>query len=306
MPGRSFDFAVLALGVVAVSTAAIFIRQADAPALVISALRLSVASVPLLLFAGLRRNRLLPRQRNQALLFLLSGVLLALHLAFWVASVQQTSVMTSVVLVTAAPLFVAVASGPVLKEKPGGAIWLGLAIAAAGAMVMVAEDIGAGGDTLRGDLFALLGAVFAAAYFLVGRYLLSSGTGWLPYITVSYSTSAVVLVLLAVIAGNAFTGHSNEAYLYILLLALVPQLIGHTAVNRSLGHLPAIAVALAVQGEPVGATILAAIFLDEVPTLWGLAGAFLVLTGVYIGLRQYPRARATAVSNPGEEESRPA
>ena len=304
MSGRAFDYAILALGVAAVSTAAIFIRQADAPALVISALRLGLASLPLLLIAGFRRDRLLPRRGFRGALMLLSGLLLALHFAFWVASVQQTSVMTSVVLVTAAPLFVAVASGPLLGEKPGGAIWLGLAVAAAGALVMVGEDIGAGGDTLRGDLFALLGAMFAAAYFLVGRHLLGSGAAWLPYITVSYSTGAVILVLMAVLAGNAFTGYSNQAYFYILLLALVPQLIGHTAVNRSLGHLPAIAVALAIQGEPVGATILAALFLDEMPTLWSLCGAALVLIGVYIGLRQDVRKRGAALAAGGDGESR--
>jgi drug/metabolite transporter (DMT)-like permease len=283
--GRAFDYAVLALGVVAVSTAAIFIREADAPALIIAAYRLSIASLPLLLIAGVRRTDLTQGSRERLVLTLLSGIFLALHFVFWISSVQETSVVTSVVLVTLAPLFVTLASGPLLGEQPIRAIWLGLAIAVAGTLVMVSQDFGAGGDTLRGDAFALLGAVFAAAFFLAGRRVLSGGGRWFQYSTATYSSAAVILLVVAVIAGDSFTGYSDHTYLFLVLLALVPQLIGHTAVNRTLGHLPAMAVSLAVQGEPVGATILAALFLHETPTMLQLIGALLVLLGVYVGLR---------------------
>jgi drug/metabolite transporter (DMT)-like permease len=303
--GRAFDFAVLALGVVAVSTAAIFIREAEAPALIIAAYRLSIASLPLLLLAGLRRTNLAPGSREKLILTLLSGVFLALHFVFWVSSVKQTSIVTSVVLVTLAPLFVALASAPLLGERPGRATWAGLAIAAAGTLVMVSEDFGAGGDTLQGDAFALLGAVFAAAYFLAGRRMLAGGGAWLPYTTATYSLTAVILLAVALAAGDPFGGYSQATYLYFVLLALVPQLIGHTAVNRSLGHLPAIAVSLAVQGEPVGATILAATFLGEDPTALQLAGALLVLLGVYAGLRPEAGGAQSPLPDLGGE-SRPA
>jgi drug/metabolite transporter (DMT)-like permease len=86
-------------------------------------------------------------------------------------------------------------------------------------------------------------------------------------------------------AGEAFSGYSQRTYAVFVLLALVPQLIGHTAINRSLGQLPAIIVSLVILSEPVGATILAAIFLDEQPTLLQLAGGLVVLTGVAFGIR---------------------
>ena len=107
---RSFDFAVLATGIAAVSTAALLIREANAPSLVIAAFRLSLASLPLLLLTGIRRQRL-PVGQPLALLTLLSGVFLALHFGFWVASVKQTSIVTSVVLVTTTPLFIGIAGG---------------------------------------------------------------------------------------------------------------------------------------------------------------------------------------------------
>jgi drug/metabolite transporter (DMT)-like permease len=193
--------------------------------------------------------------------------------------------MTSVVLVTAQPLFVALASGPLLGERPGSGTWAGIALASLGAAVMIGEDFGEGRDTLEGDLFAILGAVFASAYFLAGRSLRTSGQAWLPYVTLAYSTAAVLLVAMALAGGNAFGGYTDRTYLFLVLLALVPQLIGHTALNRSLGYLPAVAVTVAVLGEPVGATVLAALFLDEHPSLVEIAGGLLVLTGVYVGMR---------------------
>jgi drug/metabolite transporter (DMT)-like permease len=285
MQGRALDFAVLALGIAAVSTAAVLIREADAPVLAIAAYRLAFASLPLLALAAVRRRAILPSQRDRAALTLASGLMLAAHFAFWVASVKQTSVVTATVLVTTTPLFVSLASGPLLHEPPGRATWTGLAIAAAGSLLMVSEDFGAGADTLQGDAFALLGALFAAAYFLAGRRLLAEGLNWLHYITVTYSTAAVCLVALALVGGSRLSGYSAETFGIFLLLALVPQLIGHGSINRSLSRLPAVAVSLAVMGEPVGATVLAAALLGEHPSVLEITGGLLVLAGVYAGLR---------------------
>jgi drug/metabolite transporter (DMT)-like permease len=285
MSSRGFDLAILAMGVAAVSTAAVLIREADAPSLVIAAYRLVLASLPLLLLAGVRRQTILPSNRSLILLTLLSGVFLAAHFGLWVAAVKQTSIVTSVVLVTTTPLFVGLAGGPLLGEKPGRTIWLALAITAVGTLIMVSEDFDAGRDTLEGDVLALLAAIFASGYLMVGRRLLGAGAGWLPYITVTYATGAVLLLVAVLVTGGALGGYTDRTYSFFVLLALVPQLLGHTAVNRSLGHLPAIVVSVAVLGEPVGATILAVIFLNEDPTLVQLLGGLIVLAGVAMGVR---------------------
>jgi drug/metabolite transporter (DMT)-like permease len=287
---------VLALGVAAVSTAAVLIRKAEAPALVIAAYRLAFASLPLAVWTGVRRSAALPHTRREIALMFLSGVFLAAHFGFWIASVQQTSIITSVVLVSGQPLFVALASGPLLGERPGLVAWLGIAIAGAGALVMVAGDFGGGSDLLRGDLFALLGAIFAAAYILAGRSLLLAGTGWLPYVTSVYSLAALCLAVAVAAGGDSFTGYSTRTYAFFALLALLPQLIGHTAINRSLGVLPAASVSIAILGEPVGATFLGGAFLGEEPSLLQFAGAALVLVGVYLGLRAPVRMLAPATA----------
>ena len=281
--GSFYARPVLAIGVVAVSCAAVLIREADAPALVIAAYRMGLAAVPAGTLA-LAKDRQRTFQEGQWGWPLLAGMFLALHFGFWIASLQQTSVITSVVLVTSSPVFVALASPFVLRERVAAATWAGIGIATVGALLMAAEDVGEGLGTLVGDLYALLGAIFAAGYLMIGRRARPQ-VPWLRYVGVVYPAAAVLLVVSVLVAGESFTGYSTKTFVMMGLLALVPQLVGHSAINWALAYVPAALVAVAILGEPVGATTLAALILREMPSGFEVAGALLVLTGVYVVLR---------------------
>ena len=281
--GRRFDYLVLATGVVAVSWAAVLIREADAPALVIAAYRLGLAALPagtLALATG--RGRV--AEGGSWVWPVLAGGFLALHFAFWIASLQQTSVVTSVVLVTTNPLFVGLASPFLLRERVPAATWAGIGVASVGAATMAAEDFGEGMGAVVGDAYALLGAVFGAAYLMMGRRARPQ-MSWLKYIGAVYPVAAVLLLASVLVAGEPLTGYSAKTFLMFGLLALVPQLIGHSAINWALGYVPAALVAVAILGEPVGATALAAFILKETPSGIEMVGALLVLAGVYVALR---------------------
>ena len=73
-------------------------------------------------------------------------------------------------------------------------------------------------------------------------------------------------------------------YGWLVLLALLPQVVGHSTLNWSLGYLPATLVATAVMAEPVGASLLAWAVLDEAPPVTSVAGGALVLVGVFTTL----------------------
>ncbi len=288
--GRSYAYPVLAVGVAAVSCAAILIREADAPALVIAAYRLGLAAVPtgaLALATG--HHRVLRDGRRTWPL--LAGTFLALHFGFWIASLQQTSVITSVVLVTTNPLFVGIASPYVLRERVAATTWAGIAIATVGAALMAAEDVSEGLSTLVGDLYALLGALFGASYLMVGRRARPQAS-WLGYVGIVYPVAAVLLVASVLVAREPFTGYSMKTFVMMGLLALVPQLVGHSAINWSLAYVPAALVAVAILGEPVGATALAVVILDEMPSAFEITGALLIMTGVYVALRRGPAPAA--------------
>jgi drug/metabolite transporter (DMT)-like permease len=97
--------------------------------------------------------------------------------------------------------------------------------------------------------------------------------------------AALLLVASVLMAGESFTGYSTKTFVMLGLLALVPQLVGHSAINWALAYVPAALVAVAILGEPVGATALAALILGEMPSGFEIGGALLVLAGVYVVLR---------------------
>ena len=276
----------LALGVTAVSTAAVLIRLADAPSLAVASYRLGIAALLLLpLSLALDRTRLLTLPGRTKLLMCASALCLALHFAFWIASLSHTSVASSVVIVTANPILVAIAAHVLLRESLTRSTAAGIGVGLAGGVVIALGDWDLGDRRLYGDGLALLGAAAVAGYYIIGRDLRRE-MPVLAYVAPVYGLAAVVLLAFSGAAAVPLAGFSGETYVYLVLLALVPQLLGHSSLNWALGHLPATLVAVAVMAEPVGATLLAWAILDETPPVTTVAGGMLILFGVYLALRR--------------------
>ncbi len=291
---KFFPLAVLTIGVLAVSTASIFIRyaQRDAPSLVIAAWRLTIAAAVLVApVLGKHRAELRALSRRDVVLALISGTFLAVHFATWISSLAYTTVASSVVLVTTTPLWVGLLSPLVLGESLTMPVIVGmLATLVGGSLIGVGDacsgltcDWGAAfaGGALWGDFLALAGAWAAAGYFLIGRRLRAK-TSLLVYIGLTYGMAAVVLDVLLAFSGKPAFGYRPMTYVWFILLALVPQLVGHTSFNWALGYLSAVFVAITLLGEPVGSTLLAYIFLHEVPSALTLIGAILILGGIAV------------------------
>ncbi|MBN1148438.1 MAG: DMT family transporter [Anaerolineales bacterium] len=293
---------VLAFGILAVSTASIFIRyaQADMPSLVIAGGRLAIATLVLAPVAVARRRaELAGLRRGDLALALLSGLFLALHFAAWISSLEYTTVASSVVLVSTVPLWVALLAPFTIKERVSRPALAGMALALAGGAIVGVSDSCAWdgarlacpslgeflqGEAFLGDLLALSGALTAGGYMLIGRRLRGRVSA-LSYVFVVYGMAAVVLLVIVFAAGETFLGYPPNAYLWLVLLALFPQLIGHSTYNWALGYLSAAYVSIALLGEPVGSTILAYLLLDETPTLLKIFGAILILAGIVVASR---------------------
>ncbi|MEX0785500.1 MAG: DMT family transporter [Dehalococcoidia bacterium] len=287
-------YAALGVGVFAISWSAILIREAPAPALVIACLRMVFAGAPMGALAFVQHRRA-PQTIPMSTVgpMVLSAAFLAAHFAFWVTSLEHTSVATSVVLVAAQPLYVAAASPFVLGERIEGRVWVAIGVALAGALMMASEDIGDGLGTLAGDAYAALGGAAAAGYFMIGRRVRPS-VPWLRYVGTVYPLCAAMLIAVALIGGESFGGHPGKAYLLIAILAIGPQLIGHSSINWTLAVLPAVVVSIAILMEPVITTGLATFILDEYPSVIEVLGGTLVLAGVYLALRPERERRLAA------------
>jgi drug/metabolite transporter (DMT)-like permease len=267
----------LALAVAFVSTGAILVRLAAAPALAVSFYRVAIASLLLLPFAAEDARRswhALDARRR--LLLTASGVALALHFATWIASLAHTTVAASVLLVNTAPLFAILFSRLFLGEKPSRTVQVATPVAFAGAALIALGDGGSGTASLLGNALAVAGAVTLAAYQVIGRGLRHA----LPlqaYVLGVWATAALVLAALAHAGGVPLRGYPGRTWILFAALAVVPTLGGHGLVNKSLRALPAPTVGLFLLGEPVVASLLAWLLFRETPGPATLAGGAIVL-----------------------------
>lgn len=293
---------VIIFGILAVSTGSIFVRfaQAAAPSIVIAAYRLAFATLFLAPLTLLKyRSGLGLIRGNDRKLAIGSGIFLALHFATWITSLEFTTVVSSVVLVSTAPLWVALLSPITVKEKLARPILIGMLMAFIGVVIIGVSDVCSiqdrnlvcpsfndfiRGEAFLGDLLALIGAWMAAGYLLIGRRL-RAGVSLIPYIFVVYGIAAIVLIIFTFISGNPAFGYPSQTYLWFILLALIPQILGHSSFNWALGYLSAAFVSITLLGEPIGSSILAYFLLDETPTKLKIIGAILILAGIYIAAR---------------------
>jgi drug/metabolite transporter (DMT)-like permease len=271
--------AVLAVAVLAVSFGAPLARLTDAAGLAVAAWRMVLATAILLPVAATRHGlRLEPRHRAPALL---AGIALGFHFGLWIPSLWLTSVSASVVLVSTAPLFVLLASPRFLGAAIRARQVASFALALLGVIVIAWGDVRLSLMALAGDAMALGAAACMAVYLIVGKRL----RGELPlgrYLTVVYGLAAATIVAGVVVLRVEPLPRTSVSWLYLLGLALVPTLTGHSLLNWSLAHLPAYQVNLALLLEPVLATVWAWLVLAEAPPLHVLPGAVLVLAALAI------------------------
>jgi drug/metabolite transporter (DMT)-like permease len=293
--------ALLVIGVTAVSFSAVFVRLAgDTPPLAIAFYRCAMASIVLVPIALVRHRRpLRALSRRDRSLLVASGVILAAHFASWIPAISMTSVAASAVLVQTSPVWVAVL-GRFVGEPAARGTAAGIALALGGVVVIALQGPGGGGtDPLLGDLLALAGAFFAAIYILLGRRL-RPVLPLVAYTAVVYSVSATTLAAAMAATATPFTGYPPTVWVLFVAITVGPQFLGHTVFNYLLGHVRASIVSISLLAEPVGATLLAFVFLDEAPGAWTVAGGALVLAGVYLAIRAETRTAREVLDAPLE------
>jgi drug/metabolite transporter (DMT)-like permease len=283
LAGRVSPLLVLAVAVVAVAHGAIFVRLAHgAEPLAIAAWRLTLATgivLPLILAHG--RNGFASLTRRDLILTLAAGALLAGHFATWISSLKFTSISNSVLLVSTAPVWVAVIgriTGTVQLSRLMG-IAIGLSIL--GSVIIAGGSAAIGTGTLRGDLLALLGAICMGAYLLTAQRV-QRCVAFGPYVALVYASTAVWLWIAALAAGARMSGFDARTWWALAGIALVSQVIGHSGYNYSLRQLKPEFVAVTLLGEPILASLLGwFLFREPVPAAT-LSGGVLVLAAIML------------------------
>jgi drug/metabolite transporter (DMT)-like permease len=287
---------VLIAALFAVSLSGPLVRLSHAHPLAIASWRLGLSlviiAIALLLTGQWRQWKALAK--SEIGIALGAGVMLALHFWSWTTSLGLTSVAASVVLVNTQPVVVAMLSALWLREPPSRRQWLGIFIAMFGAVIVALPDFSrdAGGPTAHpnavlGDLLAIVGAITAAVYFVIGRRLRTKLDLW-SYVGLVYGACFVCLLFLATVTNAPLLPQPPREIAIFLGLALGPMLLGHTGLNWALKHSPAYLVNLTLLGEPIGATIIAALLpgIHEIPGAAIFVGGAIVCAGVLLTASQ--------------------
>ena len=261
------------------------------------AFTLPIIAAAMLATGGWRQWARLDR-RGVALAFM-AGAMLALHFWSWNASIGLTTVAASVVLVDTQPLLVAVLSLLWLREPPSRRQWMGIAVATAGALIVVYPHLAAGRgspparNALLGDFLALVGAATAAVYYVCGRRLRATLDLW-AYVGLVYGMCFLVLLVLIAIIRPPLGNLPAREWALFAGLAIGPMLVGHTGLNWTLKFLPAYVVNVTTLGEPVIATLLAALLpgIRELPSAWTVVGGAIILGGIYLTLAERSNRRS--------------
>lgn len=273
---------ILICGVLGVSTGSIFARLADAPALVTAAYRVGLSSLLLLPLAWWKaRTELTKLSAGDLKLAMLSGLFLALHFATWISSLDYTAIANSVVLVNTIPLWVGLLTPLISRDRIRRNTVISIVVSVIGGTIIGFGDFTTGGSALWGDFLAVLGAVCAAVYLLLGRNLRRK-LSLLPYVVVCYGSAAIILWSIVLALQLPITGYSSQTVAAFWAMALISQIIGHSSYNWALKWFSTSFVAVALLGEPIGSTILAYLVFNEGLTWTKFSGGLFILSAIYI------------------------
>ncbi|MGI8867854.1 MAG: DMT family transporter [Mycobacteriales bacterium] len=277
----ALDAGLLAVALVGLSTSGPLIAAAAAPPLAIAFWRNGLASAVLLPFSLVRRRaefRAMPGRSWR--LSALSGVLLAAHFGLWIPSLSLTSVASSTALVAVQPVWAAIFARLAGQRVPR-TVWLGIGVAVTGAALLAGVDLDVSARALAGDLLALAGGALAAAYVSVGSTV-RAGTTATAYTCICYSTCAALLLAACLIGRQHLAGYDAGTWAKIVGLTVGAQLLGHSLVNLVLRSASATVVSLAILFEVPGASLIAALWLHQVPGPSSAAGLGVLLVGTAV------------------------
>lgn len=246
--------------------------------------------LPITLLYRKTRQELLNLPRKTYLIMVGIGIILGVHFAFWITSLDYTSVASSVILVTAHPVLVAPIAHYFFKEKLSFLNVVGISLSIFGVAILVLGNYDLGPltlDSLEGNILAILGGVAAGLYILGGRKTRKT-VSVTSYAFVVYGVGAIVLLFICLLLNAPLLGFKTIDYEIIFLMAIVSGIFGHTLYNWSLGHIRASIASVVLLGEPLGSTLLAYAlpWIHQEPSSYTIIGGAIILTGIYLTARK--------------------
>ena len=278
---RFLPYIALAIGIIALSLSAMFVRWSEAPGPIVGFYRLLLSTIFLTPFFLRQQKQLEPIDKKYLFFPLFAGIFTAFDFAFWNSSLKYTTAANATLLGNTSPLWVALFALFFFRERLRGIFWFGLVLALAGAALVMGSDFLTHPALGIGDLMASTAAIFYASYQLITqrgrRHIDPFRYMWLVGVS-----ATIGMFVMNIVLGNSFTGYSTQTWVIFFITAVVSQMIGYLAITYALGHLPASVVSPTLIGQPILTTILAIPMLGEIPNAIQWIGGAIALAGIYI------------------------
>jgi len=254
-----------------------------------------VMFAPYIWYKGAREIAKMPARSRW--LALIAGAMSGINIMLMVASLEHISVLINQAFIATIPIWVAFFEVTLLKQKLGSVVWVGILAALTGGLVIAFSTTDGpavlpGGNPALGIMMAVVSACSASLYIIVGRKV-RGDVPFVPYIWLVYAAAAMVTLAIIAVNGISLIGHDLRGYLWVLLLAILAQIIGHGALNFVLRFMSPTTLTMTVQSVPILSAIWAFLIFSEIPTFPQVVGSVILVLGVTIVLRgqQSPKRR---------------
>lgn len=279
------------VGVISVAMSAIFVKMTTADSGVTAFYRMLFSILIMSPLFFLKYTHELKKLSKRDWGFTtVAGIFLAFHFILWFESLNYTSVASSTVLVTLQPLFAFAGTYFFFKERLSMKTIVSALIAIGGSILIAYGDFQISGAALYGDILALIACALITAYLLFGQDV-RKRLSLMTYTFVVYSVSTITLFFYIILQGESFGPYPAEEWMWFLLLALIPNLFGHTLFNWALKWVSTNVISIAILFEPVGAAILAFFILGEVLSASQIIGGTIVLMGILFFIIDYEKIK---------------
>ncbi|MEC8012818.1 MAG: DMT family transporter [Verrucomicrobiota bacterium] len=287
---------LLLLGVVCVSTGALFARISSTDPLTTAAYRMTFAWILISPFGILKISREWSSIPFRSFLLIgIAGGFLALHFATWIHSLDHTSVANSVCLVTTSSLWTGLIALIFLRKKPSSPLfWISCLLGILGVGILTGYKTGENGINFWGDGMALIGAVCMAVYLLLAQGV-KDRISFSSFLLLCYGSSVAFLWLFLWLVQSGPSSVQSSDWIFLIALAIVSQVMGHGIYNLCIRWMDARMVALSLLGEPVGATFLAWMFLHESIGLQQLIGMIILLIALSLPSVRHLQSMKTSI-----------
>lgn len=272
-------------GVIGAASSVFFIKASHLEPATLSAVRLLAAAAILSPFAliQLRRAGIAPSWRSVSIV-LPAALPLAVHYLTWFQGVRLTSAAMSTLIVNLTPVFMPFLVWALLRERINRGELIGSLVAIVGVVVLTLGKDSSGQTTTAGVLICIGSIGLCTLYLALGRKY-ARGRSLLAYIVPLYWIAGVISLAGAIALQEPLPPITVKEVAVALGAVIFPTVIGHTALNYAMVHMPSQVVSCSSLGQFVFVAILAIPIYGEYPTWNLLLPAVLVLGGSLIVIR---------------------